>query len=80
MYWVYYLRSLINNDLYIGSTENIDNRLKRHNLGRVKSTKAYRPWVLLGFEAYQTRSEAVKKEMFFKQHQQKELLKKKFGI
>lgn len=39
MYYVYFLKSLRNNDLYIGSTENVFNRLKKHNLGEVKSTQ-----------------------------------------
>ena len=53
--------------------------LKNHNDGRVKSTKGYRPWKLLGFEKYNTRSEAVIKEKFFKTGQQKELLKNKYN-
>ncbi len=76
---VYILRSLKNNDLYVGSAEDLDVRLSRHNNGRVKSTKAYRPWELLEYEAYTTRSEAVQRERFLKTHQQKEILKKKYG-
>ena len=80
MYYVYFLKSLKNGDLYVGSTENIENRLKKHNSGLVRSTKAYRPWELLGFEEYSTRSEAFRKEMFYKTHQQKDLLKKKYNV
>ncbi len=80
MYYVYFLKSLENNDLYIGSTENVNNRLKKHNNGQVKSTKFYRPWQLLDFETYDTRSEAVKRERFLKTGQQKELLKKKYHM
>ena len=80
MYYVYFLQSLVNNDLYVGSTENIENRVKLHNAGKVRSTKAYKPWVLLGFREYSSRSDAVKQERFFKSHQQKELLKKKYNI
>lgn len=78
MYYVYFLKSLRNNDLYIGSTENVFNRLKKHNLGEVKSTQFYRPWELLGFEEFKTRSEAVRRERFLKTGQQKELLKRKY--
>jgi len=77
MFYVYFLQSLKNNDLYVGSTENIENRLKRHNSGKVKSTKFYRPWRLIGYEEYESRSEAVKMEKFSKSHQQKEILKQK---
>ncbi len=79
MYYVYFLKSLKNGDIYIGSTEDVSNRLKRHNDGKIKSTKFYRPWQLLGFEIYSTRGEAIKRERFFKKHQQKEIVKKKYG-
>ena len=78
MFYVYFLKSIKNNDLYIGSTENIDKRLYEHNSGKTKSTKFYKPWELLGYEECESRSEAVKKEKFFKSHQQKEILKKKY--
>jgi putative endonuclease len=78
-YYVYILRSLKNNDLYVGSTDDIENRLKRHNSGFIKSTKPYRPWELLEYKDYNSRSEAVKNERFFKTGQQKELLKRKYG-
>ena len=63
----------------MGSAEDVTKRLLQHNTGRVRSTKGYRPWELLGSEEYETRSEAFVKEMFYKTGQQKELLKKKYG-
>ena len=80
MYYVYFLLSSINNDLYIGSTENLEVRLKRHNNGKIRSTKAYKPWKLLRYKTYPTRSEAVRMERFYKTHQQKDLLKKRYGV
>lgn len=80
MYYVYLLKSLKNGDLYIGSTENIDNRIKLHNSGKVKSTKAYRPWTLLETRKFNIRSEAVKIERLLKTGQQKEILKRKYGL
>lgn len=80
MFYVYFLRSTINNDLYVGSTEDVTNRVRLHNAGRVKSTKAYRPWDLLGYEEYPSRTEAVKYEKFYKTHQQKNLLKAKYNL
>ena len=79
MYYVYVLLSLVNGDIYIGSTENVEQRVWLHNNGRVKSTKAYRPWKLLEVKEYNTRSEAVREEKFFKQHQQKEIIRCKYG-
>ncbi len=78
MFYVYFLKSLKNNDLYIGSTKNIEKRLSLHNSGEVKSTQFYKPWQLLGSELYNTRSEAVGREKFLKSHQQRDLLKKKY--
>lgn len=71
---------MTNGDLYIGSTEDLENRVRLHNAGRVKSTKGYRPWKLLGYDECLNRSEAVKREKFFKSHQQRELLKKKYNL
>ncbi len=80
MYFVYVLQSLKNNDLYVGSTENVEKRLLLHNQGRVRSTQFYRPWKLLECQGYATRSEAVKQERFLKNHQQKEILRNKYGL
>jgi len=80
MYYVYLLKSLKNGDLYIGSTRNIDNRIKLHNSGKIKSTKAYRPWILLETKKFNIRSEAVNIERFLKTGQQKEILKRKYNL
>lgn len=77
-YYTYVLISLINNDIYIGSTENLYKRIELHNNGMVKSTKGYKPWKLLEYHEFNLRNEAVKKERFLKTGQQKELLKKKY--
>ena len=78
MYYVYFLKNQKNDDLYIGSTENLDDRVALHNAGRVKATKFYRPWQLVGFEEYNSRDEAVRRERFLKTGQQKEILKRKY--
>lgn len=78
-YYVYILKSMKNGDVYVGSTENVKNRVSMHNAGKVKSTKGYRPWMLLRTERYDTRSEAVRREMFLKTGQQKEMLRRKYG-
>ncbi|MBI2617935.1 GIY-YIG nuclease family protein [Candidatus Kaiserbacteria bacterium] len=78
-YYVYILKSLKNNDIYVGSTENLENRISLHNRGRVRSTKTCRPWVLLEHRPCNSRSEAVRLEQFLKTGQQKELLRRKYG-
>ncbi len=79
MFYVYFIKSLKNNDLYVGSCEDLGKRIKNHNDGKVKSTKGYRPWKLMGFQECQTRSEAVINEKFFKTGQQKEKLKRMYN-
>ena len=79
-YYTYVLLSLTNGYLYIGSTDNIENRLKRHNSGKVKSTKAYRPWKLLEYYKFKSRAEAVRHERFLKTHQQKDLIKERNNL
>jgi putative endonuclease len=51
---------------YYGSTNNIVNRLKRHNKGEVKSTKNRIPLTLHFSESFSNRSEAYKREQFYK--------------
>jgi putative endonuclease len=61
-YCVYILWSVKAHRTYVGQTEDVENRLDRHNRGLVRSTKAYRPWVLVYVEECATRSEAIKLE------------------
>ncbi|CAN5440621.1 hypothetical protein BH11BAC1_BH11BAC1_23890 [soil metagenome] len=66
MYFAYVLKSLKDNRFYYGSCENIEVRLKSHNAGKVRSTKARRPLTLHYSEIFETRTEARKRELFFK--------------
>jgi len=78
MFYVYILKSSKNNDIYVGSTSDLDNRLKLHNSGKVRSTTANRPWQLIEYYEFNSRSEPFRKEMFYKTGQQKEILRKKY--
>lgn len=66
MYYVYVLHSLKCNRLYVGSSAQPDERLKSHNAGRVKSTKAYRPWERVLLEELSDRNTAEKRERYLK--------------
>ena len=77
-FYTYVLVSSKNGDIYIGSTEDLNNRVDLHNQGKVKSIKGYRPWKLLEYREFESRSEAVRYEKFLKNHQQKEMLKEKY--
>jgi putative endonuclease len=66
LYYTYILKSELNQSHYYGHTSDLKNRLKRHNAGKVRSTKAYRPWNLIYSEEFATKSEAYQREQFFK--------------
>ena len=76
MYFDYVLKNNINNSLYKGMTNNLERRLYEHNLGKHKSTKPFRPWILAYQEEFDTREEARKREIFFKSGAGREYLKK----
>jgi putative endonuclease len=61
-YYVYILQSELDESFYIGSTQNLDERMQRHNQGRFVYTKAKRPWKLVYFEKYPDRSSVVERE------------------
>ena len=46
--------------------ENIDERLKLHNTGRVKSTKKDKPWKVVYYERFTTLRKARKRELQIK--------------
>jgi len=62
MFYTYILKSQKTKRYYIGQTENLNNRLKRHNTGLVKSTKHGVPWEMTLYETFNTKSEACCRE------------------
>jgi len=78
MYYVYLIKSVIKKFIYIGYTSDLRGRFKEHNLGQVKSTKAYKPFELIYYEAYNDKTTALKREYELKNNsQQKEILLKR---
>ena len=66
MYFIYILLNYDKKHWYIGSTQNLESRLKHHNGGHTFSTKPFRPWKIVHFEKFDSRKEAFKREMFLK--------------
>jgi len=64
--FVYILRSLKDNSLYVGSTKNVEQRFNSHNKGENLSTKSKVPWVLARVEEYNNDTLALKREKFLK--------------
>jgi len=61
-YYVYILKSLKDKKFYTGCTADLKRRLKQHNNGMVRCTKARRPLKLVYWETFATRSEAMRRE------------------
>jgi len=77
MWYVYVLRSAQQKILYVGSTNNLERRLKEHNQGECLSTKAYRPYVLLISIAFPDEMHARTLEQYFKTGSGRTILKKR---
>ena len=74
MFFVYILESQKNGKFYIGQTNNLELRIKRHNMGRVLSTKSGVPWQLIFQNEYQTRKEAINIERKLKGLKKRDLI------
>jgi putative endonuclease len=51
---------------YIGISDDIASRLRRHNLGKVKSTKSFLPWRVIYTEVFINKQEVRKREKYLK--------------
>ena len=81
MYFVYLLKSTTYDQYYIGSTNNLEKRLRQHNEGKSISTDRYKPWVIVYSEAYSTEKLARLREKQLKYHgNAKRELYKRLGI
>ena len=72
-----YMVQCADGSLYTGWTNCLEKRLKAHNEGKTgaKYTKAKRPVVLVYFEGFETKEEAMRREYQIKQLSRKKKLK-----
>lgn len=77
MWFAYILRSSKDKDLYIGSTNDIQRRLRKHNTGTVDSTKRRTPLILEAYVAVKDKEKAVELEQYFKTGSGKAVLNKR---
>jgi len=75
MYYVYVLLSEKDNNFYIGFSENIEQRLDEHNAGKNISTRNRRPFKLIYSESHTSKSDALRREKYFKSSKGKTTLK-----
>jgi putative endonuclease len=61
-FYVYIIQSEKDGSFYFGQTNNLDNRVKRHNAGSEKYTSKKIPWKLFWHAKVGSRAEAMKLE------------------
>ena len=66
MFYCYVLRSQKTGRRYVGSCENLTERIRGLNARDSKATKHGRAWVLVHSESFATRSEAAQRERYYK--------------
>ena len=74
MYYVYVLLCR-DGDLYKGSTGNLKKRFGEHIKGQVKSTCKKLPVVLIYYQAFINKTDALREELYLKSGKGKEQLK-----
>jgi putative endonuclease len=76
VWYVYFLR-LSNGDVYVGSTNDLRQRVSSHAHGKVVSTRVHRPHVLLSYIAVDDERTARSLERYFKSGSGKAFAKKR---
>ena len=67
MYYIYILKSLSQpQQIYIGYTHDLDERLKRHNAGYSPYTAPYAPWTITSHIAVENHATAIALEKYLK--------------
>lgn len=66
MYFVYVLKSQKDGEFYTGFTDNVENRIRKHNEGFVTSTKYRRPLNLVYMEGGLSKTDALHREIYLK--------------
>ena len=74
-YFVYILLSLKDGKFYIGSTSNLEQRIKYHKYGKNTSTASRLPIELIFYEAFRSKQDALRRERYFKTTKGKTTLK-----
>jgi len=75
--YVYILQSTVDEErFYTGLTDDLRDRLKAHNAGRIRHTATWRPWRLKTYVAVSNRIRAAKLERYFKSSSGRTFVKK----
>lgn len=77
-YFVYVIKSLNNDNIYVGMTNNLERRLNEHNSKKSKSTKPYAPFKVIYYEKVENSRIARIKEKFLKSGQWRQRIKENY--
>jgi len=66
MIYVYILQGLNSDHFYVGITDDLRARLRKHNAGEVSHTAKYAPWRLKTYIAFSDRRKAFEFEKYLK--------------
>ena len=77
MWYVYFIQ-LSNDDIYVGSTNDLRRRIASHENGEVLSTRTYLPATLKSYVAVSTETNAWELERHFKSGSGKAFATKRF--
>ena len=81
MYYVYLIRSLVHsNQRYVGITNSLPDRIKKHNEGGSVHTAKYRPWELIMFLGFKNEKSALAFEKYLKTGSGNAFANKRFWI
>lgn len=77
MYYVYIIKSKIDDRLYVGFSTDLQKRIKSHNSGKSIHTAKYKPWFLVFYSAFKNIKTAKQFEEYLKSHSGKAFINKR---
>jgi len=66
MYYLYILESVNHQKTYVGSTTDVDRRLREHNKGKSSFTSRFKPWKVVYTEKLESYTKSRQREKFYK--------------
>ncbi|HET8830182.1 MAG TPA: GIY-YIG nuclease family protein [Pelobium sp.] len=76
LFYAYVLQSQKSGRFYIRHTQNLVERLSRHNSGMVKATKNKGPWSIVYSESFKSKLEANQRELEIKSKKSRAYIEK----
>ncbi len=78
-FWVYILQSEASGQYYVGHTNNLADRLRRHNASRTVANRGRGPWRLVHSEEFRTRAAAGTRERAIKAQKSRRYIESLFA-